>query len=90
MGCTWAVNSGENRLTPWRNEPVSDLPSEAIYLRDEDTGQVWSPTPLPARANASYLIRHGMGYSIFEHRSHELDQRLRPFVVPDAPVKIAL
>ncbi len=48
MGCTWAQNSGENCLTPWRNDAVSDQPSEAIYLRDEDTGQVWSPTPLPA------------------------------------------
>ena len=89
MGCTWAVNSGENRLTPWRNDPVSDPPSEAIYLRDEDTGQLWSPTPLPARADAPYLICHGTGYSIFEHRSHDLDQRLRLFAVPDVPVKIA-
>jgi cyclic beta-1,2-glucan synthetase len=89
MGCTWAINSGENRLTPWHNDPVSDPPSEAIYLRDEDTGQIWSPTPLPARAAAPYLIRHGIGYSIFEHRSHDLDQVLRLFAIPDAPVKIA-
>ena len=89
MGCTWAINSGENRLTPWNNDPVSDPPSEAIYLRDEDTGQIWSPTPLPARADAPYLIRHGTGYSIFEHRSHQLDQNLKVFAVPDAPVKIA-
>ncbi|MGZ9224224.1 MAG: GH36-type glycosyl hydrolase domain-containing protein, partial [Anaerolineales bacterium] len=89
MGCTWAINSGENRLTPWHNDPVSDPPSEAIYLRDEDTGQVWSPTPLPARADAPYLIRHGTGYSIFEHRSHDLEQSLKVFAVPHAPVKIA-
>ena len=89
MGCTWAINSGENKLTPWHNDPVSDPPSEAIYLRDEDTGQIWSPTPLPARADAPYLIRHGTGYSIFENRSHQLDQSLKVFVVPEAPVKIA-
>ncbi|HET9589898.1 MAG TPA: glucoamylase family protein [Anaerolineales bacterium] len=89
MGCTWAVNSGENRLTPWHNDPVSDPPSEAIYLRDEDTGRVWSPTPLPTRADAPYLIRHGIGYSIFEHRSHGLDQKLKIFAAPHAPVKIA-
>ncbi len=74
MGTTWSQNSGENRLTPWRNDPVSDSPSEAIYLRDEDTGQIWSPTPLPARADAPYLIRHGAGYSIFEHSSHGLNR----------------
>ena len=88
MGPTWSQNSGENRLTPWRNDPVSDTPSEAIYLRDEDTGQIWSPTPLPARADAPYLIRHGAGYSIFEHASHGLFQNITVFVAPDEPVKI--
>ena len=88
MGCTWAHNSGENRLTPWHNDPVCDPPAEAIYLRDEDTGEMWSPTPLPVRADQPYLIRHGAGYSIFEHASHGLEQRLRLFAVCDAPVKI--
>ena len=88
MGPTWSQNSGENRLTPWRNDPVSDPPSEAIYLRDEDTGQIWSPTPLPARDDAPYLIRHGAGYSSFEHASHGLLQNLTVFVAPDEPVKI--
>jgi cyclic beta-1,2-glucan synthetase len=88
MGTTWCQNSGENRITPWRNDPVSDPPAEAVYLRDEDTGQIWSPTPLPARADAPYLIRHGAGYSTFEHASHGLQQDLCVFVVPDEPVKV--
>ncbi|MEE8567892.1 MAG: hypothetical protein V3S81_04725, partial [Anaerolineales bacterium] len=88
LGYTWAENSGENRLTPWRNDPVTDEPGEALYLRDEETGQVWSPTPLPAHAAAPYLIRHGAGYSIFEHHSHGLKQRLRLFAARDAPVKL--
>jgi cyclic beta-1,2-glucan synthetase len=88
LGYTWASNSGENRLTPWRNDPVSDQPSEALYLRDEETGEIWSPTPLPAGADRPYLIRHGAGYSSFEHHSHGLKQRLRVFAPPDAPVKV--
>ncbi len=88
MGYSWAENSGENRLTSWRNDPVTDAPGEALYLRDEETGQVWSPTPLPARAVGPYLVRHGAGYSTFEHHSHGLKQRLRLFAVPDAPVKV--
>ncbi len=87
-GYTWAGNSGENRLTPWRNDSVADVPSEALYLRDEEVGHVWSPTPLPAGATAPYLIRHGAGYSVFEHNSHGLKQRLRLFAAPDAPVKV--
>jgi cyclic beta-1,2-glucan synthetase len=85
---TWAVNSSENRLTPWSNDPVTDPSGEALYLRDEETAQVWSPTPQPTRAPAPYLIRHGAGYSIFEHHSHGLKQELRLFVARDAPVKV--
>src|SRR5438270_68843 len=88
-GYTWAQNSGENRLTPWRNDPVLDRPGEAIYLRDEETGRIWSPTPLPIREDEPYLIRHGAGYSTFEHNSHGLKQQLRLFAAPDAPIKIA-
>jgi cyclic beta-1,2-glucan synthetase len=87
-GYTWAVNSGENRLTTWRNDPVTDLPAEVIYLRDEETAEIWSPTPQPAPAAAPYLVRHGAGYTIFEHDSHGLHQELRLFIAPDEPVKI--
>ncbi len=66
-GSTWAENSSENRLTPWSNDPVSDPPGEALYLRDEETALIWSPTPEPAPAAAPYLVRHGAGYTIFEH-----------------------
>ena len=87
-GYTWALNSGENRLTPWSNDPVTDRPGEALYLRDEETAEVWSPTPQPCDASAPYLVRHGAGYTIFEHNSHALQQRLRLFAASDAPVKI--
>lgn len=87
-GYTWAINSGENRLTTWHNDPISDPPAEAIYLRDEESAQVWSPTPQPAGAAAPYLIRHGAGYTIYEHHSHQLEQQLRLFVAPDDPVKV--
>jgi cyclic beta-1,2-glucan synthetase len=88
-GCTWAENSGENRLTPWRNDPVTDMPGEALYLRDEETGLVWSPTLMPAGAETAHIIRHGAGYSVFESQSHGLNHTLRLFAAPEAPVKIA-
>jgi len=87
-GYTWAANSGENRLTTWRNDPVMDQPAEALYLRDEETAESWSPTPLPARTEAPYVVRHGAGYSVFEHNSHGLKQRLRLFATPEDPVKV--
>jgi cyclic beta-1,2-glucan synthetase len=87
-GYTWAENSSENRLTPWRNDPVADSPGETLYLRDEETAQVWSPMPLPSRDDQPYLVRHGAGYSQFEHHSQGLKQTTRLFAVADAPVKI--
>jgi cyclic beta-1,2-glucan synthetase len=89
LGCTWSANSGENRLTPWRNDPVHDLPSEALYLRDEETAAVWSPTPLPAGQDADTRVTHGAGYTTYTRESHGLVQELTIFVPPDAPVKVA-
>ncbi len=85
---TWAVNSGENRLTPWSNDPVRDPTGEALYLRDEETGEVWSPTPQPANAGQPYRVRHGAGYTIFEHQSHGIQHRLTLYASPSDPVKI--
>jgi cellobiose phosphorylase len=89
-GYTWSVNSRENRLTPWSNDAVSDPPGEVIYLRDEDSGTVWSATPLPIREREPYIIRHGQGYSVFEHTSHGISQELLLFAPLDASVKIFL
>lgn len=86
--CTWALNSGENRLTPWANDPVCDPTGEALYLRDEETGEVWTPTPLPAGSGQPYRVAHGAGYTRFEHKSHGLEQTLTLFSSPDDPVKI--
>ncbi len=88
LGCTWSLNSSENRLTPWRNDPLFDTPSESLYLRDEETGELWSPTPLPAGLGAETLVRHGAGYTKYERQSHDFEQELTVFVPPDAPVKI--
>jgi cyclic beta-1,2-glucan synthetase len=89
-GYTWSMNSRENRLTPWSNDAVSDPPGEILYLRDEETGVVWSPTPLPIREPENYTIRHGQGYSVFEHNSHGISQELLLFAPLEAPVKVSL
>ena len=87
-GSTWAGNASENRLTPWTNDPVSDPPGEALYLRDEETAHIWSPTPEPAPSGAPYRVRHGAGYTVFEHNAHGLAHRLRVFAAAQAPVKV--
>ena len=88
-GFTWARNSRENRLTPWSNDPVNDPPGEALYVRDEESGVVWTPTPSPIRETTPYVIRHGQGYTRFEHQSHDIALDLVLFVPPEDPVKIS-
>ena len=88
LGATWSSNSGENRLTPWRNDPVFDIPAEVLYLRDEETAAVWSSTPQPAGKGVRTRVRHGAGYTSFERSSNGLTQLMTVFVPPDASVKI--
>lgn len=87
-GFTWSINSRENRLTTWSNDPVSDPVSEVIYIRDEESGEIWTPTPLPIRNSETYIVRHGQGYSTFEHNSQGFKHALTLYVCKEDPVKI--
>ena len=91
-GFTWYGNSQRNRLTQWSNDPVLDPPSEALYIRDEETGVYWTPTPLPIREETAYRTRHGAGYTVFEHNSQGIEQELTVFVPTDEnggePIKL--
>ena len=84
---TWVENAHEFRLTTWHNDAVSDSTGEALYIRDEETGAFWSPTPLPANGQSGYVCRHGFGYSVFEHREAGIASELHTYVAMDAPVK---
>jgi cyclic beta-1,2-glucan synthetase len=88
-GFTWSVNSQQNQLTPWSNDPVCDGPGETIYVRDEDTGEVWGPTALPIREKSAYSARHGQGFSQFHHDSHGISLELLQYVAVDDPIKIS-
>lgn len=87
---TWAENAHEFRLTPWSNDPVRDPTGEAFYIRDEQTGQFWSPTPGPARGATPYVVRHGFGYTVFEHTEHGIASELWVYVAMDASVKFSV
>ncbi len=89
-GYTWSENAHAFRLTPWHNDPVSDLSGEAYYLRDEETGRVWSPMPLPCRGVGAYRTRHGFGYSVYEHVEDGIASELWLYVGPEDAVKFAV
>jgi cyclic beta-1,2-glucan synthetase len=89
-GFTWSVNSRENQLTPWSNDPVCDRPGEVFYIRDDDSGALWCPTALPIRNHgATYAARHGWGYSQFEHAAHGVAAELLQYVPTGDPIKLS-
>jgi len=88
-GHTWAGNSRENKLTGWSNDPVSDPPSEIVYVRDDATGAVWTPTPNPIRDDGDYSIEHGRGFSRFVHVVNDMHCELLLSIAPRERVKFA-
>jgi cellobiose phosphorylase len=87
---TWVDNAHEFRLTTWHNDPLLDSSGEALYIRDEETGAFWSPTPLPACGSSGYVCRHGFGYSVFEHSEDGIMSESSVYVAMDAPVKFSV
>ncbi len=89
-GFTWAVNSRDNQLTPWSNDPVTDRTGEALYVRDEDTGELWGPTASPIHdPGAFHAACHGQGYSRFKNQAHGVALELLMYVPLDDPIKIS-
>ncbi|MGH7534262.1 MAG: GH36-type glycosyl hydrolase domain-containing protein, partial [Gemmatimonadales bacterium] len=89
-GTVWAGSSYFFRLTPWHNDPVSDPVSEVLYLRDEETGEVWSPTPGPMRHREACTVRHRPGMSSFEHRHAGIATSLDLGLADGEAVKLSL
>ncbi len=89
---TWALNSRENRLTPFANDPVSDPTSEAIYIRDDEAHVAWgaTPSPLPRVEGGRWVVRHRAGATRYQHAIEGLDQEFEVFVPPDDPVKLSV
>jgi cyclic beta-1,2-glucan synthetase len=88
-GFSWSGSSYFYRLTPWHNDPVTDPVSEVVYLRDEETGEVWSATPAPIRHQSPYTVRHSAGLSSFAHRHTEVETVLTVGLADDAPTKLS-
>ncbi len=89
-GVTWAGNSFFYRLTPWHNDPVRDPSSDCVFLRDDANGDLWTAAPLPIREPSPYRVRHGAGYSVFDHEHKGVVTSLRLGVDQIDPVKISI
>jgi len=89
-GYCWAINSQQNQITPWSNDAVCDPPGGVLYLRDTDSGALWSATASPIRvADSTYVARFGPGYVKYECDAHGIDSELTQFVPVSGCIKIS-
>ncbi len=89
-GFCWALNSQQNRITPWSNDPVGNESGDAIYLNDLQTGDLWSATASPIADPAMrYVARHGQGYSKFQTAGRGIALELLQFVPLEDPLRIS-
>ncbi|MCK9479512.1 MAG: hypothetical protein M0R40_08460 [Firmicutes bacterium] len=73
-GFSWYHNSRENKLTPWSNDAITDPVDELVYIRDNVGGNIWT------LFSEQYIVRHGLGYSVFEKMCCKILSRLTVFV----------
>jgi len=89
-GFTWSKNSRLNRISSWNNNQVLDIPSEVFYLQDEETLKTWSLGLNPMPDSKDYIVHYGFGYSIYEHESEDIKQKVTIFVPTKDSIKISL
>ena len=80
-GFSWVWHANLNRLTRWQQDLIKDEWGKYIYIRDDDTGEYWSPTFKPVmKAPDEYECRHGIGYTKFHSLYQEVETNIRIFV----------
>src|SRR5690606_16335647 len=89
-GSCWSGNSYFYRITPWHNDPVSDPPGDVLYLRDEDSGELWCPTPAPVLNARHYTVVHSAASTTFHHIHNGIRSVLQLGVPKDDPVKVSV
>ncbi len=87
-GTTWCENSREHRITPWANDPLLDPHGEAFFVRDDESGALWSPLPGPAPGPGEYETRHGFGESVYLYEDGTLEHRTSMAIAGEDPVKV--
>ena len=78
------------RLTRYRyNNTPADTGGRFLYLRDRASGELWSPSWQPVRADLEeYRCRHGLGYTIIGSRRGGIDAETLYFVPLGATLEI--
>jgi cellobiose phosphorylase len=76
------------RVTRYRYNTIpADQPGRYIYIRDQQSGDFWSPTvqPVPDREMKDYECRHGAGYTRISSAYKGIAASVLYFVPPSPP-----
>ncbi len=88
-GFSWETHSEFNRITRWHQDLVQDNWGKYIYIKNNDTGEVWSPTWQPVKTELDkFECRHGLGYTRFISEYKGIKTELTLFVPFDETVEI--
>ena len=88
---TSSGNAQQNRVTPdWSDTVTREVPGEAFYLHDPNSGEWWSPTYHPLNdPDAAYETDFGLdGTATFRMSKGSLSTELVVFVPPDEPAGV--
>ena len=89
-GFTWSKNSRLNRMTSWNNLPYLDIPSEILYIKDEETGKLWSDSSFISKEEGDFKITYGLGYAEYFSHNQDILCEEQIFVPKEESVKIRL
>ena len=88
-GFSWDTHSEFNRLNRWHQDLVQDNWGKYFYIKDNNTGEIWSPTWMPAKTELdSYKIIYGFGYSKFISEYKGIKITLTVFVPLDEELEV--
>jgi len=80
-GFSWLEHSEFNRITRWHQDLVRDNWGKYLYIKDEESGEIWNPGWLPTKTELEfYQCRHGIGYSTFISEYKGISVELTIFV----------
>ncbi len=89
-GYTWYKNCRLNRISTWHNDSTLDIPSEVIYIKDEESKKSWSLGLNPKPDKHNYNVVYGFGYAKYLHQSFGIEQELQVFVPLKESVKLGI
>ncbi len=88
-GSSWWGNSNLARITRWAQDLIKDEWGKYFYIKDRDTGALWSLMWKPVCAEFDqYEVRNGTGYTVFTSKTNGILSTATVFVPPGENLEV--